>query len=54
MDMLLSRISKSNIDAVSASIQNQREHHQRRTFQEEYLEFLVKNGIPINDRYVWG
>jgi REP element-mobilizing transposase RayT len=47
-------VSKSNINAVSEYIKNQREHHRGRSFQEEYLEFLVKNGIPFDKRYVWG
>jgi putative transposase len=47
-------VSKSNINAVREYIKTQREHHRRRTFQEEYLEFLVKNGIPFDERYVWG
>src|SRR5690242_13182460 len=26
----------------------------KRTFQEEYLEFLIKNGIEYDERYLWG
>ncbi|OLE54730.1 MAG: transposase [Acidobacteria bacterium 13_1_20CM_3_53_8] len=47
-------VSKSNISSVISYIQNQREHHKKRTFQEEYLEFLQKNGIEYDERYVWG
>src|SRR6267142_2389151 len=47
-------VSKSNIPEVIAYIQNQREHHRKRTFQEEYLDFLRKNGIEYNERYLWG
>ena len=46
-------VSKSNIPTVIKYIQNQREHHRRKTFQEEYLEFLRANGIEYDERYLW-
>ena len=47
-------VSKSNLPEVIRYIQNQREHHRTKTFQEEYLEFLRANGIEYNERYLWG
>jgi REP element-mobilizing transposase RayT len=47
-------VSKSNLSEVIRYIQHQREHHQKRTFQEEYLEFLQKYEIQYDERYVWG
>ena len=47
-------VSKSNIPKVIRYIQSQREHHRRKTFQEEYLEFLHENGIEFDERYLWG
>ena len=47
-------VSKSNIPDVIIYIRNQREHHRKRSFQEEYLEFLIKNGIEYDERYLWG
>lgn len=47
-------VSKSNIPDVIRYIQNQREHHRTKTFQEEYREFLRANGIEFDERYVWG
>jgi putative transposase len=47
-------VSKSNIPAVISYIENQREHHLRKTFQEEYLEFLQASGIEYDERYLWG
>ena len=47
-------VSKSNIPDVLKYIQNQREHHRKKTFQEEYLDFLIKNGIEYDERYLWG
>jgi putative transposase len=47
-------VSRSNLPEVVRYIQNQREHHRSKTFQEEYLEFLQKHGIEYDDRYLWG
>jgi REP element-mobilizing transposase RayT len=47
-------VSKSNIPKVIKYIQNQREHHRRKTFQEEYLEFLRENNVEYDERYLWG
>ena len=47
-------VGKSNLPEVVRYIQNQREHHRKRTFQEEYLEFLRRHGIEYDERYVWG
>ena len=30
---------------------NQKEHHRRVSFEEEYRKFLVENGIEINEKY---
>jgi REP element-mobilizing transposase RayT len=47
-------VSQSNLESVISYIQKQREHHQKKTFQEEYLEFLQKHGIEYDERYLWG
>jgi len=41
-----------NIPEVISYIQNQREHHRKKTFQEEYRDFLHKNGIEYDERYL--
>src|SRR6266699_3208675 len=46
--------SKSNLPAIVLYIETQREHHRKRTFQEEYLEFLRQHGIQYDERYLWG
>ena len=38
-------VSKANVPSVIGYIQNQRAHHQTKTFQEEYVEFLKKAGV---------
>jgi REP element-mobilizing transposase RayT len=47
-------VSKSNIPEVISYIQDQREHHRKKTFQEEYRDFLHENGIEYDERYLWG
>jgi putative transposase len=47
-------VSKSNIPSVIKYIQNQREHHKKKTFQEEYRELLEKHGVEYDERYIWG
>ena len=47
-------VSKSNLPEVVRYIQSQREHHRKKTFQEEYLEFLQMHGIDYDERYLWG
>lgn len=47
-------MSRSNLEAVVIYIQKQREHHQRKSFQDEYLEFLRLHGVDYDARYLWG
>jgi len=47
-------ISPSLLDATVAYIENQEEHHRTRTFQEEYREFMKRQGITGDERYMWG
>jgi REP element-mobilizing transposase RayT len=47
-------VSKSNIPSVIKYIQNQREHHKKKTFQEEYRELLEKQRVEYDERYIWG
>ncbi len=47
-------VGKSQLTELIDYIKNQREHHRVKSFQEEYLEFLRKNGIPYDERYLWG
>jgi REP element-mobilizing transposase RayT len=47
-------VSKSKIPEVISYIQNQREHHRKQSFQEEYLRFLRENGIDYDERFLWG
>jgi putative transposase len=46
-------VSASQLKAVLAYVDGQREHHQTRTFQEEYRELLRKHRVDFDERYVW-
>ena len=45
--------SRSHRDNVISYIQNQEEHHRRKTFKEEYLELLEKFQIEYQDQYLF-
>jgi len=46
-------VSESQVPSVRAYIANQREHHRKRTFQEEYRSLLERHGITYDERYLW-
>ena len=41
------------VDTVRGYIENQKEHHTRKTFQEEYRELLKRFDVAYDERYVW-
>lgn len=43
----------SQLDAVYQYILNQEEHHRKRTFREEYLDFLEKYQIKHDEKYLF-
>ena len=43
----------SQIDNVYHYILNQEEHHRKKTFKEEYLEFLQKFEVKYDDKYLF-
>jgi putative transposase len=45
--------SKSQIDTVVKYILNQKEHHLKKTFKEEYLSILKDYDVDYNDQYVF-
>jgi len=46
-------VSRSNMEEVAAYIRRQRQHHQGKTFQEEYLAFLQKHGVQYDEKFLW-
>ena len=47
-------VSPSHVEPVRKYILDQKEHHKEETFQEEYLEFLTRNGVTYDERNLWG
>lgn len=45
--------SHSALDNVIAYIQNQKEHHKKQTFKDEYMEFLRKFQIEFKEEYLF-
>jgi REP element-mobilizing transposase RayT len=45
--------SESQIDSVVKYINNQKNHHKKKTFIQEYLEFLEKFKVPFDERYIF-
>ena len=46
-------VSKSNVPQVEEYIRSQRDHHQSRSFMEEYKAFLEKHDVEYDERYVF-
>jgi len=45
--------SHSQLDNVIGYINNQEEHHKKKTFKEEYLEFLEKFNVVYDNKYLF-
>ena len=45
-------VSKSNVPEVLKYLNNQETHHRRVTFKEEFIDFLSKQGIEYDERYL--
>jgi putative transposase len=46
-------VSESLTERVSEYIRGQEEHHRRKTFQEELVEFLRAHCVDYDERYLW-
>ncbi|MEZ5022108.1 MAG: hypothetical protein R2728_02385 [Chitinophagales bacterium] len=46
-------VNPSEINAVIAYIANQHEHHNNKTFQEEYRTILNKYNVAYDEQFVW-
>lgn len=46
-------VNPSEIAVVVKYIQNQAEHHKKRTFQDELRAFLKKYNVDYDEKYVW-
>ena len=46
-------VNPAEIDVVIRYIENQAEHHKKKTFQDEYIAFLKKYNAEYDERYLW-
>ena len=49
----LASASRISIKTI-AYIRNQKQHHRRKTFEQEFLAFLKKHKIEYDPKYVFG
>ena len=46
-------VSQSHVEQVERYIRDQEKHHLKKTFQDEFREFLRKYQVEYDERYVW-
>ena len=46
-------VSKSEEKKVICYVQSQRQHHSKRSFKDEFLDFLIRYEIEYDERYLW-
>ena len=46
-------VSSSNVNRVIRYINEQEAHHRKMTFENEFISFLKKHGIPYDPKYVF-
>jgi putative transposase len=47
-------VSASQREGVRRYIENQAEHHRRRTFEDEFVALLQKSGVKYDPHFVFG
>ena len=46
-------IGESGIEVVKGYIANQKVHHEKEAFRDEYLYFFEALGMEYNEKYLW-
>ena len=46
-------VSASQVERVRAYVKNQKEHHQKNNFENEFVQFLEHNQLEYNPDYLW-
>lgn len=46
-------IGQSNVEALKRYIANQKEHHQAKTFEDEYRKMLRQYKVECDEKYLW-
>jgi REP element-mobilizing transposase RayT len=45
-------VSHSNVESVRRYMAGQKEHHQKVSFRDEFIQFLKANGIEYDERFI--
>lgn len=45
-------VSQSNVEEVRHYIARQKDHHRRVSYRDEFIQFLIANGIEYDERFV--
>jgi hypothetical protein len=46
-------IGKTQIKSKIVYIENQKEHHRKTSFREEYIKFLIEFEVEFDERYIF-
>ena len=46
-------VSPPDVEKVRKYVLNQEEHHRKKSFQEEYVEFLERGLVEYDIEYLW-
>ena len=46
-------VNPKQVEIVKQYILNQKEHHSKKSFQQEYIAFLKEYNVDYDERYVW-
>ncbi len=46
-------VSPSSIEGVKKYIANQEKHHEKKSFEIEYVELLNASGIEYDEKFLW-
>lgn len=46
-------VNHREVDRVKAYIEQQKEHHRKVTFREEYMAFLKEQQVEFNEKFIW-
>jgi putative transposase len=47
-------VSPSQVSVVKKYVQNQEDHHRKRSFEQEFVALLSNSGIAYDEQYVFG
>ena len=46
-------VSQSKVTVVANYFEQQKEHHQKQSFKDEYIQFLQEYAIDFDENYLW-